>query len=248
MNKNIIFMINIVHNERSKNQGYEWSIKSWKIYADKYNCDLFILDQPLFDISYMKPNWYKMYILDILEENHIEYDQVLFVDSDTIITDNAPNIFDITDHKFCAVRNFGDIDWIFRSIETYSKFLFNNFTYPFYNYFNSGLLVFNKKHIKLFKSIQKFYEENKEQIIFIQNNYGVGHDQPIFNFFVNRDISNDFKILGYEWNMQDLNRSELLGEDLLYLQYGYVCHFNSGIKPTPGYWLEKTYKHIYEKN
>lgn len=246
--KNIIFMINIVHNERSKSQGYEWSIKSWHNYAEKYGCELFILNEPLTDISYMKPNWFKMYILDILEGNNINYDQVLFVDSDTIITDNAPNIFDIADYKFCAIKNFGDMDWTCRSIETYSKFLFNGFKFPFYKYFNSGVMVFNKKHVPLFKNIQRFYEDNREQIIYIQNNYGVGHDQPVFNFFINRDIPDDYKLLGYEWNMQDMNRSELIGDDLLYLKYGYVCHFNSGIKPTPGYWMEKTYKYIYEKN
>ena len=30
MSKNVIFMIDIVHNERSKTQGYEYSKKSWK--------------------------------------------------------------------------------------------------------------------------------------------------------------------------------------------------------------------------
>ena len=57
MSKNVIFLINIVHNERSKNQGYDYSIKSWKSYADKYNCDLFILDEAIMDISYMAPHW-----------------------------------------------------------------------------------------------------------------------------------------------------------------------------------------------
>jgi lipopolysaccharide biosynthesis glycosyltransferase len=248
MNKNIIFMINIVHNERSKNQGYEWSIKSWQKYAEKYGHELFILDQFMFDINYLKPQWYKIYILDLLESNKIDYDQVLYVDSDTVVHDNAPDIFAITDHKFCAVRNYGDMDWVCRSIENYSKHVFNGFTFPFYKYFNSGVMVFNKKHKPLFKSLQDFYENNRELIIQMQTIYGVGNDQPVLNFFVNKEIPDDYKNLGYEWNMQDMTRLEVITEDFLHTKYGYISHYNAGVKPTPGYWIEKTYKHIYNDN
>ena len=246
MSKNIIFIINIVKDERSKNQGYDYSIKSWEHYSNKIGADLFILDEPLGDLSYMKPQWYKMYILDILDENEVEYDQVLYVDADTIIHPNAPNIFEISDNKFCAVRNFGCMDWVCRSLENYSKLLFEDFMFSYYKYFNSGVMVFNKKHRKLFKSMQEFYQEQHERIKHVQDNYHVGNDQPVLNFFVNRDIPEDYKVLDYEWNMQDMTRFEVLGEDMLHTKYGYISHYNAGVKPTPGYWLEKTYKHLYE--
>ena len=246
MSKNIIFLINIIHDNRSKNQGYEWSIKSWRKYAEKYGHEVFILDQKLFDVEYMKPQWFKMYILDLLESNDIDFEQVLYVDADTIVHPNAPNIFDITDNKFCAVRNYGDMDWVIRSLENYSKYIFEGFTFPFYKYFNSGVMIFNKKHKKFFKSIQNFYNANKESIIKMQNTFGVGNDQPVLNYFVNRDIPNDYKVLPYEWNMQDMTRLEVLTEDYLHTKYGYISHYNAGVKPTPGYWLEKTYRHLYE--
>ena len=245
MSKNIIFLINIVHDDRSKNQGYEWSIKSWRKYAEKYGHKVFVLDKTLFEVSYMKPQWYKMYILDLLEANEIEYDQVLYVDADTVIHPNAPDIFDYTEHKFCAVRNYGDMDWVLRSMENYSKYIFNNFNFPFYKYFNSGVMVFNKKHKEFFKSIQNFYHANKDSIIKMQSTFGVGNDQPVLNYFVNRDIPDDYKVLPYEWNMQDMTRLEVLTEDYLHTRYGYISHYNAGVKPTPGYWIEKTYKHLY---
>lgn len=246
MSKNIIFLINIVHDNRSKNQGYEWSIKSWRKYAEKYGHEVFILDQKLFDVDYMKPQWFKMYILDLLESNNIDFEQVLYVDADTIVHPNAPNVFDITDNKFCAVRNYGDMDWVIRSLENYSKYIFEGFTFPFYKYFNSGVMIFNKKHKEFFKSIQNFYNANRENIIKMQNTFGVGNDQPVLNYFVNRDISDDYKVLPYEWNMQDMTRLEVLTEDYLHTKYGYISHYNAGVKPTPGYWLEKTYRHLYE--
>jgi len=243
--KNVIFMINIVKDDRSRNQGYDYSIKSWQQYAKKYDCELFVLNELVADLEYMTPHWTKMYILDILDANEIEYDQVLYVDSDTIITPNAPNIFDISEHKFCAVPNFGDKDWMIRSMENYSYELFDNFKFPYFNYFNSGVMVFNKSHKEFFKSIQQFYETNRSKIVWMQKHYGVGHDQPIFNFFVNKELTDEYKVLGYEWNMQDLNRSELLGNDFMFTRYGYVCHFNCGIKPTPGAWIQATYEYLY---
>ena len=253
MSKNIIFLINVVHDKKFQGGGntlngvFEYSSRSWKHYADRHNCELFVLDQPLFDIEYMKPNWYKMYILDILEANNIDYDQVLYVDYDTIVTPNAPNIFDLTENKFTAVRNYGDVDWVLRSIENYSKFIFDGFTFPYYNYFNSGVMVFNKKHKSLFKDLQLFYEKNRDRLIWMQNTYCVGNDQPVFNFFVN-DIPNNCKLLGYEWNMQDMMRFEVLNEDMLHIKYGYISHYNAGTPPSSQYWIEKTYKYLYENN
>jgi hypothetical protein len=254
MSKNVIFLINIQHDKKFQGGGntqfgmFEYSIKSWKHYADKFKCELFVLDTPLFDIEYMKPNWFKMYILDILEDNNIDYDQVLYVDYDTIVHPNAPNIFELTENKFCAIRNFGDMDWVCRSIENYSKFIFGNYKFPYYLYFNSGIMIFNKKHQSLFHQMQNFYQTNKDNLLQMQNIFCVGNDQPVFNFFVNKNISDDYKILGYEWNMQDMMRFETLNEDMLHTKYGYVYHFNAGTPPSPQYWIEKTYKHLYENN
>ena len=252
--RNVIFLINITHDKKFQGGGntlhgaFEWSVKSWRKYAEKYDADIFVLDQPLLDIEYMKPNWFKMYILDVLEANGVDYDQVLYVDYDTIVTPDAPDIFETTEHKFCAVRNFGDMDWVCRSIENYSKFVFDGFMFPYYDYFNSGLMVFNKKHKPLFKSLQEFYQKEREKLIWMQDTYCVGNDQPIFNFFVNRDIREDYKVLGYEWNMQDMMRFEVLGDDMLHTKYGYVSHYNAGTPPSSQYWMEKTYKHLYEND
>lgn len=250
--RNIIFLINISHNKKFQGGGntlqgaFDWSIRSWKHYAQRHDADVFVLEEPLLDVEYMKPNWFKMYILDILEANGVDYDQVLYVDYDTIVTPTAPNLFELTDHKFCAVRNFGDMDWVLRSIENYSKHIFEEATFPYYRYFNSGLMVFNKKHKPLFEMLQKFYQENRDRLIWMQDTFCVGNDQPVFNFFVNSYYSDDYKTLGYEWNMQDMMRFEVLGEDMLHTKYGYVSHYNAGTPPSSQYWMEKTYKFLYE--
>ena len=42
----------------------------------------------------MKPQWHKLLVFDLLDNQGIEYDQILFVDSDTIVHPNTPNFFE----------------------------------------------------------------------------------------------------------------------------------------------------------
>jgi len=84
----------------------------------------------------------------------------------------------------------------------------------------------------LFKGLQEFYQTNRDKLIWMQNTYCVGNDQPVFNFFVNQYIPADYKVLGYEWNMQDMMRFEVLGDDMLHTRYGYVSHYNAGTPPS----------------
>ncbi len=243
--KNIIYMVNIALDDRSKTQGYEWSIKSWDRWAAKNNCELFVLDQPIYEVDIMKPQWHKLFVFDLLENDNVAYDQIAFVDSDTIVHPNCPNFFELSENKFCGVTAVGSMDWVCRSIENYSHHLFDNFMFPYWRYINSGFMVMNKKHKKLFKNILKFYFDNKDKIISMQNQLGVGTDQPVINFFLNKNKV-DIKLLPYEYNMQDMMRLELLGQDMLHTKYGWIYHFNAGVKPSPGAWLEHTYRFFYD--
>jgi len=245
--KNIIYMVNITHDDRSKTQGYEWSIKSWRNWAERNDCDVFVLDSPVYDLSEVKPQWHKLLVFDLLDNESIEHDQILYVDSDTIVHPDCPNLFNMSENKFCGVPAIGSMDWICRSIENYSILLFDYFTFPYWKYINSGVMLMNKTHKPLFKSILEFYFANQKTILWMQDNFGVGTDQPVINFFLNRELADDDrKLLPYEFNMQDMMRLEVLGEDMLHTKYGWIYHFNAGVKPSPGAWLEHTYRFLYD--
>ena len=238
-------MVNITHDDRSKTQGYEWSIKSWRNWAERNDCDVFVLDSPVYDLSEVKPQWHKLLVFDLLDNESIEHDQILYVDSDTIVHPDCPNLFNMSENKFCGVPAIGSMDWICRSIENYSILLFDYFTFPYWKYINSGVMLMNKTHKPLFKSILDFYFANQEKILWMQNNLGVGTDQPIINFFLNKE-NVDYKLLPYKFNMQDMMRLEVLGDDMLHTKYGWIYHFNAGVKPSPGAWLEHTYRFLYD--
>tara|TARA_R100000278_G_C5476168_1_gene166487 strand:+ start:3330 stop:4073 length:744 start_codon:yes stop_codon:yes gene_type:complete len=246
--KNYIFMINIQNELRS--QKYDYSIKSWKKWCEKNNYELFILEERIYGKDVMNPNWHKMFVFDLFDSNDIEYDQICFVDADTIVHPNCPDFFKMSDHKFCGVFNDGSYDWLLRSIEVYKKYLFPNVDLPFWKYINSGFMIANRKHKDFFKSMQQFYFDNKDLIVSIQENFHVGTDQPVINFYLTfKNIS--CKLLPYEFNMQDMFRKEILS-DMLYTKIGWIYHFNAipqEVKKQTGdvsMWLERTYRELWK--
>ncbi len=244
--KNIIFTVNIKNPDKlNRSIPYNLSVKSWRNWASKNNCDIFVLDQWIYEE--MNPNWHKLLVFDLLENDKIKYDQILIVDSDTIIHPDAPNMFDISDNKFCAIHNDGSYDWVLRSMETYSKFIFKGYMFDWWKYFNSGIMIVNKKHKDLFEQIKNFYLVNIDLLKQIQENFSVGTDQPMINFFVHKN-NVDLKLLSYEWNMQDMNRKEILTHDMLFTKVGRIYHFNAipenyNAKKTL-YWMQKTFNYL----
>jgi len=240
MSKNVVFIVNLTETKKyGRNQPYKFSADSWKLWCDKNDCELFVLTERIYPEDYMNANWHKLFVFQLLESNDIDYDQVLIVDADTMVHPDAPNIFDITDRKFCVVHNYGSYDWVCRSIENYKKHLFPDVDVPLFEYFNSGVIICNKEHKEFYEKIIKFYLDNRDNIVKLQDTYGVGTDQPVLNFFVQKE-NIDYKQLGYEWNMQDMRRFEILDEELTFTKIGWIYHFNGIPNDLRNYMMEKT--------
>ena len=251
--KNIVF-IPAIDAGRSRHQAYHYSIKSWKSWADKNNCEVLVWDTPLYSWQDMTIPWQRYYLFRLLKENDIEYNQVLMVDSDTIVHPNCPNFFNLTDNKYCAVVDFGCWEWTARSISEY-KSLFDNFNLDRGLYFNGGFQIVNKTHESFFETVLAFYEKNKYTLIETQKK-GLGTDQTPVNYLA--QIHNiDLKILPPTFNLHHLVTKNLLnfgqswwGDELdnLYNQ-AWVYHFNSiprnNLNRTSEYFLERAYKELY---
>ena len=65
MSDKVVYMINITHDERSRSQKYEWSIKSWAKWCKKNNVELFVHEEPMTDLNIMQPQWYKIFIFEL---------------------------------------------------------------------------------------------------------------------------------------------------------------------------------------
>jgi len=244
MSKDIVFIVNLPEaKKQGRNNPYHLAIKSWDSWCKKNNNKLFVLEERIYPEDYMNANWHKIFAFKLLDDNKINYNQVMTVDADTMIHPNAPNIFDITDNKFCAVHGYGSYDWICRSIENYKKHLFPDVDVPLFEYFNSGVIICNKKHKSFYDKVIDFYLNNRDNIVKLQETYHVGTDQPILNFFVQKE-NIDYKQLGYEWNMQDMRRFEILDEELTFTKIGWIYHFNSIPDDLRNYMMNKTWGEI----
>ena len=65
---NVVFMVNIKNESvPTRVVPYEYSINSRRKWCDKNDCQLFVLDEYIFEPDYLRPNWYKLYVFDLLE-------------------------------------------------------------------------------------------------------------------------------------------------------------------------------------
>tara|TARA_R110002074_G_scaffold236350_3_gene408228 strand:+ start:2348 stop:3124 length:777 start_codon:yes stop_codon:yes gene_type:complete len=252
--KNIVFIVDIDLDgdgrwASSRRAPYEYSIKSWSNWCKKNNCELFVLNDLLMSHQEMGICWQRYYLFDILEANNIQYDQVLSVDADTIVHPDCPNFFEMTDRKLTGVHNDGSYDWVIRSIENYSKFFFNGHIMPFWKYIDCGFVIVNESHKSFFKHITDFYHANAKQLQLAEKTWHTGTDQTPVNFLID-ECNIDLKLLSYEFNMIDLNRKELLTDNLPFTDIGYIYQYN-GIPNNKNdeltlYWMKKTYEALYE--
>ena len=228
---------------------YKYSVASWRKWGDKNNCKMVVLEEPLTDPKVMSPTWQRYHLFELLDNSGIEYDQVLMVDSDTIVHPDCPNFFNLTENKYSGVHCNGSYDWIFRSIENYSKYVFNGHEFSDWaKYINGGFQIVNKTHRSFFDATIQFYNDNIVHLVDIQNTFHVGTDQPVVNFLL--DIYKiDMTILDYQFNMQDLAMHEGLTEDFLFTQFGWVYHFNAipnnHESKISNAWMEATYKELW---
>jgi hypothetical protein len=252
--KNVVFMMNVDLAKEgrfasSRTDPYKYSIDSWKRWCDKNDCELFVLTEEVIDHDIMGICWQRWYIFDLLESNGIEYDQILSVDADTIVHPDCPNFFEMTDNKFTVVDFDGSWDWVLRSIESYSKYVFEDYKLKdWWKYFDSGFWIVNKSHKSFAKKLTDFYHSNSELLIQMQNKFLTGTEQTPLNFML--DIEKvDVKHLPYEFNMNDMNRKEVLTEDLLFTKVGWIYQFNcipnNKNNQLTNYWMKKAYNYFY---
>ena len=247
MNKDLVFIIAVKKDGQLKKE-YDYSIKSWEYWCKKNNVNLFLMEDPVVDMSEMHIIWQRYFLFDMLDHNEINYNQILMVDADTIIHPDAPNFFKETEDKYCLVHDDGSYDWILRGMEHYKKYVFTDEWFEFWKYGNSGFQIVNEKHRPFFDEMRKFYFENKHNIQSIQDKWGIGTDQTPLNYMLRRYII-DIKLLSYEYNMTCMPKKEIINDDMLFTELGYVFHFN-GLPDKDNsvpYWMEKTYKYLESK-
>ena len=240
MKKNIVWLPMIVHQDNTEKYGgygyFEYIRKSWEYWCERNDCLLVPFIQPVQDDLFrFRPNWQKiMYVFDILDDMGIKYDQIFLADSTCMIKWNAPNPFELTDHRFTGWRDTDNMRWIHDSIQGYKDF-FDGFELDQMRYINSGVIIFNETHRKLIEGFKQLYLDNIDKFIDLQDNVvKKGTEQTPFNYWLQMNKV-DIKLdLPKAFKLTHMHRHELLshnwqdGDDKtpFFIKYGYNWVFN----------------------
>lgn len=183
MKKNIIVMPDFKQDINQPEPDFVKFCKiGWKKWCEKNNCEFFIIDTPIANFDYIVPQMQKMWSMDIIDKNGIEYDQMAIVDHDTIPTKNCKNFFELTNGKFTAVLDNGFGPQLNRLVRLFKDHFYKEDEFVTWDtYFNSGFIIVNKSHSEVFKKTQEFYFKNKNEFA-IHNKADDLNDQTILNF------------------------------------------------------------------
>tara|TARA_Y100000310_G_scaffold217920_1_gene219033 strand:- start:596 stop:1354 length:759 start_codon:yes stop_codon:yes gene_type:complete len=248
---NVVFMTYMVDAPDTLDYA-EWCFKSWKVWCKKHDVELFVLEdalQPKGDGTYkvpgMKPTWQRWHVLDVLEENDVDYDQVALVDVDTMIHPNAPNFFEETNREFSGVNDDLMVEWVHNSITGYQD-MFPDVKFDWTTYFNCGFIVINKKHKDLCEAITNFYYSNEDELRSRQHQtVKKGSDQTPVNYLV-RKKGYPITHLNKKWNFTQLHQRGVL-PNALFLDCAWLYHFNGFEKTWRNNVMRDTWNIIKDK-
>lgn len=243
----IVFIVNIKRETLPEHKGNvadysKFCINSWKKWAEKYNAEVVVLEEPFGNIE---PHWYKAFPFQLLDHSEINYQRIAVVDNDTIVHPNCPNFFDeVKEDEIGVVLDDTNFDWTIRSTDAYHKHVFEEFDrFDTFEYFNSGFLVLSKQHKKAYESVITFMKENYEKLNWVQEKYGVGRDQTPLNFLLRKYAK--VKHLSKRFNCQGLISKELI-EPKKIEKMCYISHYNAMPREYRYTLMEKVYNYLYE--
>jgi lipopolysaccharide biosynthesis glycosyltransferase len=188
MTKNLVFQVNVPAYSTHKKfkaytyieQMYETSERNARNYAKKYNADYIKIDDPhaWAHASGKHVTYQKLKVYDF--ENH---ERFLYIDSDYIIKDNAPNLFELCGDKFHAVTDPGAM----------VNKIAANLGIPRERYFNAGFFYITKEVLN----------KSRETVIeYIKRDWDY-EDQGLWNrMFFDLGI-NYYNLSAEEWNQTE---------------------------------------------
>ena len=239
MSKNVIFWVGVKNQQYSeKYGGWEWmdlSRKTWEYWCKKHGVIFFPMEKPIEeDLTRFRINWQKsIFCFDLLEDAGIDYDQIFLVDATCMVKWDMPNVFELTDHKFTAWREKDNLRWVYDSIKGYEEF----FSYELnkYDYFSSGVIIFNKSHKDIFLEFKELYLNNVDEFVELQDKLvRKGTEQTPLNYWLQMNHVEMNLDLPFSYKLTHIHRKDMfnhnwqLNEDTtpFFIKYGKNWGFN----------------------
>lgn len=142
---------------------------SIKAYADKIGADFHVINERKYRLN-VPVGYEKLQLREYLEKYH----RIIFIDTDIIIRPDTPDLFKFVPEGWFGAFNEGE--WMperFKSLDGCCKEL--GISAPNFKnqYYNTGVLVFEQRHVDIFvdppKFIDHFYEQSYLNIMLARN-------------------------------------------------------------------------------
>ena len=180
MKRNAVFQVQITPDDNTpassgkKTFGYnsnlyKFSRSKAETYAERVGADYILLDKPWDRLKDYHPCYHKLFVYELLKD----YDNILYVDSDSIVTRYCPDVFDLG-ISFGATLDYADLQY---QGHRYSRFGLSK-NWP---YFCSGVLLFTKEFYDKTKNVWERELHDHEQLP-----VSTQHDQSLFNILVSK--------------------------------------------------------------
>lgn len=226
---------------------------TWEWWCARHGVELVVLDRPVDSRAFaaMEPEYQRWLAIEALFTRYGPDTRMAIVDADTMIRWDAPDLFDAAGDRLAAVADLHP-RWVCRDIDTYQSF-FPGVRLPWWEYFNSGVVVLGAPHLPLIGRFCEFVNRHWPQLTEAQKagQPGTGTDQTPLNFIVRharepvRLLPPPFNLLhcvpmtrllwevehGIETDVSLLVHSLRTQPDMLeFIDHGYVWHFNNVVE------------------
>ncbi len=239
----------------------DYSELSWRWWCANHDMQFVIIDQPLGNaqVQALPPTFQRWFALERLLSEYGHDAQVAMVDADTMVRWDTPDFFDLAGQEFAAVRDWHGT-WAYSSIAAYQQF-FPETTIPWWDYFNTGLVLLNQRHLKLTGALIDFALAHKRELANTRNPWGYGDDQTVLNFIVRQNtipilfLHPTFNVIHCVQNTSEIRKLErmrktpsslsvpLYDTEPPFIKMGYIWHFTNVLKARPLV-MEETWKRI----
>jgi lipopolysaccharide biosynthesis glycosyltransferase len=169
-------------------------------YSKRIGADYYVITEPL--INYRFPHFEKLQVLGLFDQG---YDRVLYLDGDIIVTPDSKDIFEQypDENKFYAYdeNTNPDLDCMDRDpdVEAIPKdFEWLKNGLGKYRYFNSGVMLFSKRHRSCFSGV-----ENLPNVP-VMWKYA---EQTSLNYLISKNKI-EWETIDYSFNRMDLGQED----------------------------------------
>ncbi len=157
---------------------------SFKAYADRIEADFIVINTPKLNLNYIHYEKYQIY--DLLHD----YERIIYLDTDIIISPKCPNLFDIIPEKqfgaFVVSKHTYFHDGAIKDIQK----LLGDISWK-REYINNGVMVISKCHRELFQKSNELLVWASEKRNF--------PDQTILNYHLQK-LGIPIYNIGYKFN------------------------------------------------